>query len=226
MRVIVVGGGKVGGHLARRLHDDGHAVFVIERRHEIATRLSETSRCLVIEGDGTEIEVLQSADIDRADWLIAVTGLDEVNLVACELGETLGRKGLKVIARMNDPRNQRTFEALGIRPVSVTDLMVQLIANAAEADVAGRVLLGDLLGERLCLVDIDVDEDVPERLVVDLVLPEDTILIRVVRGTETLVPRGDTAILGGDRVLAVTPLEREPAVHAALNAVPHAEVTS
>ena len=74
--------------------------------------------------------------MDRADWLLAVTGKDDVNLVAAELGEALGGPDLKVVARVNDPRNERTFEALGIRPVSVTRLMSQIIANTAEAFVA------------------------------------------------------------------------------------------
>ena len=216
MRVVVVGGGKVGGHLAKRLHADGHAVFVVERNHEVASRLSETSRVLVIEGDGTDIDVLEAADIDRADWLIAVTGLDEVNLVACELGETLGRPDLRVIARLNDPRNERTFDALGIRPVSVTNIMAQLIANAAEADVAGRVILGDLLGENLTLIDIEIPAEVRPYRVMDIELPDDTVLVRVVRGDDVLVPRGNTEIRGGDRVLAVTPLASEPVVHTAL----------
>jgi trk system potassium uptake protein TrkA len=220
MNVIVVGGGKVGGTLARRLLAEGHAVTVFEPDGNEARKLAHAlDDCLVIEGDGTDVGLLDHADIDRADWLLAVTGQDEVNLVAAELGQALGGPGLKVVARVNDPRNERTFEALGIQPVSVTRLMSQIIANTAEAAVENRVVLGELGGD-LTVIEVVVPDDVPPRAVVDLGLPLGAVLVRITRADEVLVPRGGTIVEPGDRVLSVTSLDVEPAVKAALCEVP------
>ncbi|HSG78617.1 MAG TPA: NAD-binding protein [Acidimicrobiia bacterium] len=219
MRVIVVGGGKVGGALARRLVADGHTVTVFEPDTIEAPKLADTVGCLVIEGDGTDVGLLESADVARADWLLAVTGQDEVNLVAAELGEALGGGRLQVVARVNDPRNERTFEALGIRTVSVTRLVSQIIANTAEVAVESRIVLGEL-GGNLTVIEVVVPDNVPPRAVMDLALPVDAVLVRVTREGAVIIPRGHTVIQAGDRVLAVTSLDLESGVKAALCEVP------
>ena len=55
--------------------------------------IEDSKRVVVFQGDGTDVDLLMSADVDRADWVLAVTGLDEVNLVSCQLALTLGRNG-------------------------------------------------------------------------------------------------------------------------------------
>ncbi|NIR40864.1 MAG: hypothetical protein GWN07_33835, partial [Actinobacteria bacterium] len=122
-------------------------------------------------------------------------------------------------ARVNDPRNERTFEALGIRPVSVTRLMSQIIANTAEAAVDNRVVLGELGGD-LTVIEVTVPDQIPPRAVMDLGLPTGAVLVRITRAGDVLVPRGDTVVQAGDRVLAVTALDVEPGVKAALCEVP------
>ena len=125
MRVTLIGGGKVGSFLSRELHDAGHAVTVVEDHAGRAKTLTDDSKVLVLEGDGTDINLLMGADTGRADWVLAVTGLDEVNLVACQLAITLGAR--HVLARLNNPLNRPTFEARKIPVVAVTDVMATLI---------------------------------------------------------------------------------------------------
>ena len=109
MRLLLIGGGKVGSFLAREMVTTGHAVTVIEEMPERAQRIADDLDVIVLEGDGTDVRLLEAADIHRADWLLAVTGLDEVNLVACQLALSLGAK--RVLARLNNPLNRATFEA-------------------------------------------------------------------------------------------------------------------
>lgn len=216
MRVIIIGAGKIGRHLARELAEAGHAVTVAESDAEVARRLAESVDALVLEGDGTNMSVLKDAEVSRTDWLLAVTGQDEVNLTACELGETLGAK--RVLARLNDPRNRATFDALGIPVVAVTDLISQLISRELDIRHLERIAL--LARGRISLIEIEVSPSAPTRLVAELGLPAQTVLVAAIRegaAEEVVVPRGDTMIKPGDRVLVVTTVENESAVRAALS---------
>jgi trk system potassium uptake protein TrkA len=215
MRILIVGGGKIGGYLAQELDEVGHAVTVTEKEPDVARELSETMSVLVIEGDGTGVSVLKAAEASRADWLLAVTGLDEVNLVACEIGQTLGAK--QVLARLNDPRNRSTFDALNIPVVAVTDLIVQLMSREIDLLELDRVALLGRGG--VSLIEVEVHPDASSKRVLDLELPEQTILVGVLRdleGARVVVPTGDTVIGPRDRVLAVTAVEQEPEVRSAL----------
>jgi trk system potassium uptake protein TrkA len=215
VRIVIIGAGKIGRHLARELAEAGHAVTVAESDAEVARQLAEAVDALVLEGDGTSMSLLKSAEVSRADWLLAVTGQDEVNLTACELAETLGAK--RVLARLNDPRNRATFDALGIPVVAVTDLISQLISREIDFLHLERIAL--LARGRISLIEVEVVGEAEPRRVADLGLPEQTILVAVTRDGEEKVeiPRGDTVINPGDRVLVVTAVQEESAVRAALH---------
>ncbi len=215
MRIIVIGAGKIGRHLARELAEAGHAVTIAESDGEVARRLAESVDALVLEGDGTSMALLKSAEVSRADWLLAVTGQDEVNLTACELAETLGAK--RVLARLNDPRNRATFDALGIPVVAVTDLITQLISREIDFLHLERIAL--LARGSISLIEAEVGLHTPARRVADLGLPEQTVLVAVTReaqGGEVVIPNGETIVEPGDRVLVVTTVEQEAEVRAAL----------
>jgi trk system potassium uptake protein TrkA len=216
VRVIIIGAGKIGRHLARELAEAGHAVTVAESDGEVARHLAESVDALVLEGDGTSMSILKDAEISRADWLLAVTGQDEVNLTACELAETMGAK--RVLARLNDPRNRATFDALGIPVVAVTDLISQLISREIDFFHLERIAL--LARGRISLIETEVGPAAPARVVAELGLPPHTVLVAAIREgaeEEVVIPRGDTVIEPGDRVLVVTTVEHEAAVRAALS---------
>jgi len=208
MRIVITGGGKVGGFLARELSEAGHVVTVIEQNPDLARRLGESLSALVLHGDGTDVTVLREAEVGRADWLLAVTGLDEENLVACELAQTLGVG--RVLARLNNPRNHATFDALGLPVVAVTDLIARVISREVDLSDFERVAV---LGRgKLSLMEVEIQPGTPKRLVAGLALPPDTILVARVRGADAEVPGAYTMLAPGDRVLAVTTVEQEAVV--------------
>jgi trk system potassium uptake protein TrkA len=212
MRVTLIGGGKVGSFLAKELFKVGHVVTVIEEHHHHAEELSDDSKVLVLEGDGTDINLLKAADTDRSDWVLAVTGLDEVNLVACQLALTLGAK--HVLARLNNPLNRPTFEALEIPVVAVTDVMATLISREVEVDEFRHITL---LGRgEVSVYEIDVPDDVESVPVAELRLPKGSLLIALVSGDEVTVPTASTILKAGDQVTAVSSVELEDQVRAAL----------
>lgn len=214
MRIVIIGGGKVGSYLTRVMREAGHVVAVIEQDAGRAESIAEETEALVLEGDGTDVELLNTAGVDRADWVLAVTGQDESNVVACQLAATLGAS--RVLARLNNPRNRPTFEALGIPVVAVTDLMVQVISREVEADVGELVRLALLGRGQVSLLEVSIPDDTDEPEVIDLDLPEPSILVTVVRGDEVVVPRANTRLRPGDRVLAVTTVDNEGLLRSAL----------
>lgn len=123
MKVLVVGGGMVGGHVAELLVAAGYGVTVVEPREVALARLRRiVPDAAIVAGSGTSSAVLEAAGVESADIVCAVTGADETNLVIA----TLARYEFgvdRVLARVNDPRNRWLFE---------TDLGVDLAVNQAE----------------------------------------------------------------------------------------------
>ena len=197
MRTLIIGGGKVGSFLAAKLSHSGHVVTVIEAKPERARQVVADAKVLVFEGDGTDPQLLSAADVDRADWVLAVTGVDENNLVAAQLSMTLGARN--VLARLNDPANKPTFEALNISAVAVTDLMGDVISREVAIPDLGRFDL--FAGGMVEVLELDVPNSFQAISVSDLDLPEDSIVVTVGTGDAVRVARGNTMIKAGDRVL-------------------------
>ena len=86
MRVVVLGAGEVGYHVARRLIREQHDVVIIDRSAELIDHVREELDVLAVRGHAASPQVLEDAEIDRADMLIAVTSSDEINLVGCPVG--------------------------------------------------------------------------------------------------------------------------------------------
>lgn len=209
MRALLIGGGKVGSFLARELLAAGHAVAVVEPNAERAEALADDLDAVVIQGDGTDVGMLHAGDVDRADWLLAVTGLDEVNLVACQLGTTLGAR--RVLARLNNPLNRPTFDALEIPVVGVTDLLVQIMSQEiAVADLDRVAVLGR---GQLSLCEFEVPDDFSPTAIEDLDLPRPSVIAVVLRGESAIVPEANTQLRPGDRITAVTTVALEATLH-------------
>src|ERR671937_158539 len=131
MYILIAGGGKVGANLARVLLREGrHEVTLIEQRRDRFERLEQEFEHQALLGDATEIFVLERAGIARPpDVVAALTGDDEDNLIICQLAKE--KYGVaKVIARVNDPRNQAHFDLLGISPtVCATSSILGLVEH-------------------------------------------------------------------------------------------------
>ena len=210
MFVLIVGAGKVGLNTARQLTQLGHEIVLVEQRRSrydiVAEELGEES---LVFGDGTEVWVLEKAGIGRADMIVAVTGDDEDNIVISQIAKL--KFGVpKIVARVNNPFNQATFDLLGIEnTVCATTAMLRLIMH--ELPVHKFVHLLSLRGEGLELVELEVSENSPfaDTYVQDIDLPSGVLLAAIVRAGQALVARGSTMILAGDYVLCLVPRGKE-----------------
>lgn len=213
MKVVIVGGGKVGSHLARVLSADRQSVVVIERDATHAGDLAEDLPVLVLHGDGTDVRLLEEADCKHADFLVAVTGSDEDNLVACQLART-AFDCENVLARVNDPRNERTFQALDVPLISVTGLIVEVLNQ--QLDSRDRTRIVTLGKGEASLIEIEVPERRSPAAVASLGLPDSTIIAALKRNGKVLVPAATDQIRPGDRVMVVTTSENEEGVRSVI----------
>jgi trk system potassium uptake protein TrkA len=202
--VLIAGGGKIGANLARSLLRAGQEVTLIEQRRDRFERLEEEFEHQVQRGDATELFVLERAGITRPpDILLALTGDDEDNMVICQLAK---EKYLvpKVIARVNDPRNQAHFDLLGISPtVSATRGLMALIEH--EVPEHELIHLLELRKENLEIVEVQIDNGAPAagKTVEKLDLPEGSRLISIMRNGRSEIAVGSTELQPGDQVLAI-----------------------
>src|SRR5919198_1075192 len=183
MYVLIAGGGKAGANVMRTPLRNGHQAML---------------------GDATELHILERAGIARPpDLVVAATGDDEDNMVICQLAKE--KYGVaKVIARVNDPRNQVHFDLLGISPtVCATSSILGLVEH--EVPEHELVHLLELRKENLEIVEVQIDKGSPSagKKVEKLSLPEGVRLISVMRNGKAEIAVGSTELQPGDQVLAI-----------------------
>ena len=202
-RVTIVGGGDVGLRVAERLERaDSFEIVIIERNEARGAMLAaRLRRTLVLNGDGTDLELLESEDIARSDVLVSVIDNDERNLFASLLGRQLGIR--RIITRVGRHANLRLFERVGIdvaisaRGAAVASVLHQIRGGptrllAVVEQGAGRIL------------ELDVPERYEPRTLRELAAPLNSIVGAIVRGSQAIVPRGTDRIQPGDRLIVFT----------------------
>lgn len=206
MYMILVGGGNVGLHLAKRLLANDHEVLILERDSRQAQRLADlVGEENVMLGDGCEMLTQRDAGFGRADVVVAVTGEDEDNLVVCQLAK-LNWNVERVVARVNDPSHVEVFSQVGIDDtVSATGIIHALIEQQISPDVV--VPVGALAKGNLEIVELEVGPRSVAigRKVREMQLPPQTNIIWILREGQGIAVDGDTTLETGDMLVAVLP---------------------
>lgn len=210
MRVIVVGAGEVGFDVARMLAREQHDVVVVDVNPTALEAVRDRLDVLTVLGNGTSAEVLIDAEVARADMLIAVTAIDEVNVIACMLADRMGVE--TTVARVRTDELTRTKSVLrasdfGIDLIihpeeSAAGEVVRLIRRASATDV---LMFAD---DRLQLVGMRLDPDAPVlgRTLREVAIEHAHLTFRVMgigRGIRTLLPGGNERFQKGDQVFVL-----------------------
>ncbi|KPK98707.1 MAG: hypothetical protein AMJ95_02895 [Omnitrophica WOR_2 bacterium SM23_72] len=210
MHILIVGAGKVGYFLAKRLCSSRHRISVVERDKATCEQIAKELEALVINGDGCDPRILEEAGIGQADVVAAVTGDDEDNLIVCQLAKE--RFSIqRTVGRVNNPDNEHTFAELGVDvPVDSTKIIAKVIEE--EVSFSDFVNLMSFKRGKLAIVRVDLPKDSPviNKEVKDIQLPPDSVLVSLVRGEEVIVPKGNTVLKPGDDVIALTLIGNEP----------------
>ena len=218
MKVIIVGGGQVGAYLAGLLAGRGHDIKLIEAKESRLPVLRQTiSEQSIVHGNGAEPQVLEAAGIREADAVAAVTGADETNLVVATLARM--EYGVRrVIGRVNNPKNAWLFTpAMGVdASLNQADMMARMVAE--EMSMSDMMTLLKLHGGQYSLVEriVGHGSKVAGKKLRDIVLPEECVLVAVIRQSQLLIPRGDTDLRENDKVVAITNVAQMHTLAAAL----------
>ena len=210
MKVVVVGGGKVGFYLSSTLLEHGHSPVVIERNPRLCQKIANQLDMRVICGDGSSLDALEAADVSHADALVSVTGTDEDNLVICELAKR-HFKVPRTVSRVNNPKNADVMKRLGVDiAVSSTDSLARIIEREVDT-VAIRQLLHLNRGTN-SLLELTLPKDFAHngKTLMELPLPEESIVMTITRNGEMTIPRGSAQLFAGDRLLVVC---KDTAIH-------------
>jgi len=217
MYFVIVGGGRVGYYLARALLAEGHEALVIESEARVCQGITEELGSVCLRGDGCEVSTLIEAGTERADMLIAVTGDDEDNLVACQVAKHKF-KVPRTIARIKNPRHEKLFKTLGVDvTVSATNIILENIESEVPTHPLTHLLT--LADKGLEIIDVKIPAGCSTigASLHTISLPPGTVLLLVIRrGGKPFVPEVDSVIQAGDQVLAVTPSNSEETLRIAL----------
>lgn len=210
MKVIIVGGGQVGGYLASLLIERGHEVKIIEAKEARIDVLKKSlPENVIIHGNGTDPQLLESSDIQHTDVLTAVTGSDETNLVIATLAR-LEYGVNRVIGRVNNPKNAWLFTPImGVdAALNQADLMAHLVAE--EMSMGDMMTLLKLHGGKYSLVErmVDPASCMVGKALRETKLPTECVLVAIIRNSDLLIPRGDTILMADDKAVAITHAEQ------------------
>lgn len=201
-KILLIGCGIVGFYLAKLIDKDENAdLKIIEHSRSRCIEVAEMlENALILNGDGTDVNLLREENIEDMDVVLAVTNNDEKNLLCSLLAKQMGAK--KVIARADRPDYVPLFEMIGIdmavspREATVNEVLKLTMGKGIEK-------LTTLEGEKAEIIEYTTSRysKIVGKSLNKVKFPKGAIVTMVVHNDETIIPRGDTVIREGDRVI-------------------------
>src|SRR5919107_1951343 len=207
VRVIIVGGGEVGFNTALMLSREQHDVVLIEQNEALVERATEQLDVLTIQGNGASPRLLTEAEVKQSDLLIATTNSDEVNIIACLAAKA--QRVPRTVARLHNPDYYNPREPLA-RDMFKIDFVIHTEQMAAEEIkeallVPGAINVETFAGDRIEVAEVILGADSPAvgLAVREIEVPEQSLIVGIVRNGEALIPRGDTVLNARDHVFLI-----------------------
>lgn len=208
MKIIIVGAGKLARYLTETLisFEKDYQIILIEKIEEIGAEIANKFESVrVLQGDGTDIKVLTDADAENADYYIAVTGKDEDNLVGCHIAKTIFHVR-NTVAHVNNPANIELFELLKVDHVYSRSV---ILADIIEQDIAqeGMTVIYKIPHQKNNILEVELSPTSAAvgRTLAEYKFPDETRVALLIHDDgSTEVPRGNSIMLEGDRLLLVT----------------------
>ncbi len=204
MKIIIIGGGKVAYYLVKTLQPSKHEITLIELRKDICEKIATDFEVEVYNGDGTNIAILEQANCQDADFVIAVTGKDENNLIACEIA----KKKFNVkqtVAKVNNPKNIEMFIRLGVdKPVSSTQILADIIEY--EVEHVGMRIAYKVENTSKAIIEFILSDKsfACNKALQDYDFPGESRVVMITRVDGKIVmPHGNVDMKSGDKILMI-----------------------
>ncbi|WP_292466592.1 TrkA family potassium uptake protein [Methanolobus sp.] len=213
MRVIVVGAGSLGVHLTKNMIEQGREVILIEKDETIAKELAETLDCTVINAEGTRPDILEKADITNANAIVACTSNDQNNILIGLIARDA--KVEKIILKIDDKQFMDVASKLGfnymINPSSISSSYISDVLRGINT-----IELSNLVRSNVRFMGIMVTDDIIDKNLSEIPLPEDSAFIGIYRKNEFILAEKDPKLKEKDEVIIVTKAELIENVNEAL----------
>ncbi|HIR64914.1 MAG TPA: TrkA family potassium uptake protein [Candidatus Faecousia faecigallinarum] len=206
MKIIIVGGGQVGGYIANLLLENGNSVTIIENKERALQSLRKNGlpEKHILVGDGTDAMLLEKAGVRGCNALICATGMDETNLTAAMMAK-FEYDVPKVVARVNNPKNAWLFNAgMGVDvKINQADIIGHMVAD--EMNYQSIMTLMRLSKGEYSIVRVHVDyhSSTVNKSIAQIKLPAQSLLIAVYEDDTLIIPHGETVIRAGQYILAL-----------------------
>ena len=206
MKIIIVGGGQVGGYIANLLLENGNSVTIIENKERALQSLRKNGlpEKHILVGDGTDAMLLEKAGVRGCNALICATGMDETNLTAAMMAK-FEYDVPKVVARVNNPKNAWLFNAgMGVDvKINQADIIGHMVAD--EMNYQSIMTLMRLSKGEYSIVRVHVDyhASTVNKSIAQIKLPAQSLLIAVYEDDTLIIPHGETVIRAGQYILAL-----------------------
>ena len=217
MRIVIIGAGSVGRSIARELLTNGHRVLLIDKDPN-AIRVTSVPEAEWLLADACEISSLADAGLADCDVVVAASGDDKANLVVSLLSKT--EYGVpRTVARVNIPANEWMFdEAWGVDvAVSTPRLMTALVEEAVSIGELVRIFTFQQGQAAMVEMTLPENSELAGTTVGEIVWPEDTVLVGIIRGERPIAPSRDDALEAGDELMFITVPDSEDALQELLN---------
>lgn len=214
MRIVICGTGAIGRQVLQDLAEaGGHELVVVDSDETVADEVASRFDALVVHGDATDPDILEKAQVRRADALVALTGSDAVNTVIAMLAHRFGLE--RIIVRVFSNALRGALEEIG-----VSDIVAPTMAAAARVEAAlhgaHEAPLQEIIQGRLQIGELTVGPGRGGKLS-GLGLPDSALTVAVVRGSDASLPRLEGQVEEGDVVVVIA--ETEKALEASRKAV-------
>ncbi|WP_372845814.1 Trk system potassium transporter TrkA [Pontiella sp.] len=210
MRIVIIGAGNAGRQLAMRLCEERHNVVMVDASAQALAQAEAGLDILTVHGQGSNPCVLEEAQVDKSDLLIAVTDNDEVNVLSCLLGHAAGAKG--TIARVTNPAFLKASEHYDLKKMGIDLVINQKHECAREVfnmlQMPGALEAFDLFDGKVMVAGFSVNAISPllDRTPAEcdrLDLMQSVRVIAIRRDNQLVVPHGNTVFKQKDLVYLV-----------------------
>ena len=209
---MIVGGHSKVHFLVKKFMTEGRKLTVIHKDEDECKKLSKIHKVSIVHGDGTDPAVLEDAGVMDCDVVIAISNSDAENLVVCQVaGRAYGVE--RTLAVVNDPEHVEVFKKLGVSTVISTADIIESIIDQ-QVSVEEIISLMPIEEGKIDIIDIEIGDDFASegKSLAEISLPEDSVVGFIIRGELKMVPRGNTVINEGDRLIILALSSVQPAV--------------